>query len=380
VLFIEDDDWYSPHYLHVMCERIEHADIVGEARARYYNLATGLYHQCSNRKHASLCQTGIRRTLLPWLSSVLEDGDSPFVDLDLWNKAPSHFHRWLAPASHFCVGMKGFPGKGGIGVGYRLDARHRSDATGHVLREWVGCDDAMFFDRLISAERNVELPNVDCRLEREVGTNVFSVLSQPEWQQSEWLVVGKGPSFATVRMRSRIDSPMICLNHAVVGLQWVSYDANRTIAHCIDVEVLEECGAAIEQGARYLVMPWRPHQRFVPGEDTLADLVTKNSLLHSLSDDGRLLWYDLVYEETLRISPFDVLARCFSSEAALGILARSGIKHIRTVGIDGGTGYADEFASLTPVTNGRASFDDQFACLEVIVREYSLDLHPLVTQ
>jgi hypothetical protein len=374
VLFIEDDDWYSPHYLQVMCERLEHADIVGESRSRYYNLATGRYHQCANRKHASLCQTGIRRSVLPWLQSLLKITDSPFVDLDLWNKAPSRFRRWLASASHFCVGMKGFPGKGGIGIGHRLDARHQADVAGRVLREWVGHEDALYYGSHFGADRQVEQPSIDCGLDRSVGANVFSVLCQPEWQEAEWLVLGKGPSFSNIHAKPRIDSPLFCLNHAVAGLQHVTHDVD-----CIDVEVLEECGAAIDLRAQYLVMPWRPHRRFVSASDTLADLVSQIPLLRSLSEDGRLLWYDLARGDSPITGPFDVLARYFSSEAAIGILAQAGVKSILTAGIDGGTDYAREFTSLTPLTNGRASFDDQFDCIEAIVDQYALDLKPLAS-
>jgi hypothetical protein len=126
-------------------------------------------------------------------------------------------------------------------------------------------------------------------------------------------------------------------------------------------------------------MPWRPHRRFVSASDTLADLVSQIPLLRSLSEDGRLLWYDLARGDSPITGPFDVLARYFSSEAAIGILAQAGVKSILTAGIDGGTDYAREFTSLTPLTNGRASFDDQFDCIEAIVDQYALDLKPLAS-
>ena len=60
-----------------------------------------------------------------------------------------------------------------------------------------------------------------------------------------------------------------------------------------------------------------------------------------------------------------------------GFANASRFQNIQTAGIDGGTDYSSEFTSLRPLENGRASFDDQFACIETIVRKYALDLKPL---
>ena len=38
IVFIEDDDWYSPHWLSIVDEKLNEADLVGERFAFYYNI------------------------------------------------------------------------------------------------------------------------------------------------------------------------------------------------------------------------------------------------------------------------------------------------------------------------------------------------------
>jgi hypothetical protein len=143
VLFIEDDDWYAPNYLRQMCAWLDgEAVIAGEARAKYYNVATRRYQQCLNCTHASLCQTGMRAELTPWLLDRLQHTETTFVDLELWHIGAAECPRHLWPSSLHCVGIKGLPGKQGIGIGHRLDDSSGHDPGGHILRRWIGEDAA----------------------------------------------------------------------------------------------------------------------------------------------------------------------------------------------------------------------------------------------
>lgn len=141
VAFIEDDDWYAPAYLQrVWTWLVGGAQIVGEARARYYHVRERRYLHCRNSAHASLCQTAIRRELVPWLLAHLKRTETTFVDIDLWRDAAVKCRQLLWPNSQLSVGIKGLPGKAGIGIGHRLDASCRRDVDGRVLRQWVGAD------------------------------------------------------------------------------------------------------------------------------------------------------------------------------------------------------------------------------------------------
>lgn len=135
VFIIEDDDWYALHHIERLLVPLMDFDVVGEARAKYYNVAHRKYRQLENRHHASLCQTAFRRSMIPL---ILRELETAFVDIRLWGKATSKF---LFPESESCVGLKGQKGRTGIGIGHfpRGEQWH-SDPDGTVLREWIKDD------------------------------------------------------------------------------------------------------------------------------------------------------------------------------------------------------------------------------------------------
>ncbi len=139
VLVIENDDCYRPDYVERQMTRfLEGTDIVGEVPARYYHLPTRQYAVLKNSRHASLCQTGFHRGLLPTLKSVCENLEAAFIDVRLWERCPTR--RVLCHDSR-CVGMKGLPGRTGIGVGHRPEASPASwipDPNLRELRSWIG--------------------------------------------------------------------------------------------------------------------------------------------------------------------------------------------------------------------------------------------------
>lgn len=150
VLFIEDDDWYHAEYLCGQISWLEEHDIAGEGNARYYNLASRQFRTMNNRSHASLCQTGIRRSLVAGLVRRIRRETSAFVDIHLWRNLAASVRKNIRPASKLCVGIKGLPGRPGIGVGHRMTGR-RVDRNGSILRQWVGDADAGIYERLLEA-------------------------------------------------------------------------------------------------------------------------------------------------------------------------------------------------------------------------------------
>lgn len=134
VLIIEDDDWYAPTYIDSMISVLADGHLVGECPSRYYNVSTRCYREPNNRNHASLCQTGFPASMIPRV--LAEIGDSPWVDVQLWSRLPGVLHEGRG-----CVGIKGMPGRPGIGAGHRRGGRQDSDLA--VLRSWVGDNDAM---------------------------------------------------------------------------------------------------------------------------------------------------------------------------------------------------------------------------------------------
>lgn len=146
VLFIEDDDWLAPDYVEAqMAQLLEGADIVGEARARYYHIRTAQYWVLPFSNHASLCRTGVSSTVLPLLQRICLKPDAAFIDVQLWEQVGTKKVLYDGGRS---VGIKGLPGRPGIGIGHRPQAcsgHWRQDLNFLVLENWVGAEDAVSY-------------------------------------------------------------------------------------------------------------------------------------------------------------------------------------------------------------------------------------------
>lgn len=183
-----------------------------------------------------------------------------------------------------------------------------------------------------------------------------------------WLLLGKGPSFGKHREFNLDGFETMALNHA-------GRERPVTAAHVIDLEVLDQCGDALEHHASVVVMPWYPHAKngriasLVTGypakisEEPLAALATHHPLLRRLCEQGRLLWYNLSTAPTAHEGSPVIAVHYFSAEAALNLLAAAGVRTVRSLGVDGGREYNaafDDLSERTRLANGRRSFDAQF--------------------
>ena len=146
VLFIEDDDYQAPAYVETMARYLESYAIVGEAPARYYHVPQRKYWTLDNTQHASLCQTGMRSELLPILADICSHQGQDFIDVRMWRKFSGSQNARLIN-SGLVVGMKGLPGRPGIGIGHRPEysGGWQSDPDMKVLRSWIG-DDATAYE------------------------------------------------------------------------------------------------------------------------------------------------------------------------------------------------------------------------------------------
>ena len=139
VVLIEDDDHYAPDWLTHIEAQLERAEVVGEGKARYYNVATRQGRQLRNGMHASLCSTALRGRAIETLRQSCKRAPK-FIDLDLWQK---HRSRHVFDG-HRVVGIKGMPGRGGIGMGHKDGFKGDHDPDGALLRQWIG-DDARHY-------------------------------------------------------------------------------------------------------------------------------------------------------------------------------------------------------------------------------------------
>jgi hypothetical protein len=136
VVVWEDDDYMAPSYLRWVDRKLRDADLVGESHARYYNVPRRIARELSNNTHASLCSTGVKNGALKLLREVCKPGVQ-YIDIDLWRgfKGSKILER-----GDRVVGIKGLPGRCGIGMGHKSDFSGKRDPNLAILRSWIGND------------------------------------------------------------------------------------------------------------------------------------------------------------------------------------------------------------------------------------------------
>jgi len=168
VVVMEDDEYYSPRYIEEMARRLDHYEIVGIGRSKYYYVPTGGYIRHDNLGHASLAQTAFRSSFMYEFRSIL-NGDS-FLDVRLWTIVNG-------PRASLCdarnrsererrtkdgrgiifddgeenclyLGIKGMPGRAGIGSGHKPQAYGKHDKDRSILKKWIGVEAATVYMQL----------------------------------------------------------------------------------------------------------------------------------------------------------------------------------------------------------------------------------------
>lgn len=134
LFIIEDDDCYLPEYLETANSWLDKHDLVGESFARYYNVQSKRFRQLSNASHASLCATAMKGDAIEAFKRELRP-EVKFIDLMLWRRFNGHkkLHK-----SSLVTGIKGLPGRNGIGMGHKDDFQGQIDQKGSILRQWAG--------------------------------------------------------------------------------------------------------------------------------------------------------------------------------------------------------------------------------------------------
>jgi len=117
ILIIEDDDYYAPWWLRTCNLWLNSHDLVGEAPSMYKHL-NGAEKMMNNKDYASLCATGLRGNAIDTLHRVLERTPK-VIDVNLWRNHNTKTKK-IYPYNGGVIGIKGYPGRPGIGVGHRL--------------------------------------------------------------------------------------------------------------------------------------------------------------------------------------------------------------------------------------------------------------------
>lgn len=114
IAFIENDDWYSPHYLEKMAHAWDAAgrpDLFGTDFTIYYHLKLRKWIQMDHLSRASAMNTMIK----PGLTSIHWPVDhDPFTDMWLWMRQDNRITKRLwHPSTPIALGIKHGVGKTG---------------------------------------------------------------------------------------------------------------------------------------------------------------------------------------------------------------------------------------------------------------------------
>jgi hypothetical protein len=150
IVIIEDDEYYAPGYVAQMASWLSRHEVIGIGRSRYYHLPTGGYLAHGNMRHASLAETAFRRTFLSLFTTLLAGETQSFLDTRLWGAVIQDRHRaniFVDSEDHpLYLGIKGLPGRAGIGMGHNGARYPHYDETREVLRRWVPLDHPIYLD------------------------------------------------------------------------------------------------------------------------------------------------------------------------------------------------------------------------------------------
>lgn len=128
VFIIEDDDYYTPKYLSVMTSALEGFDVIGETETLYYNVNLRREKKNTNQNHSSLFQTAFTPKMIPTFLEVIKT-NVLYFDIEFFKRAENiQFLSGL----YLAVGIKGLPGRQGIGNGH-TDNMYRTSSNTRVL-------------------------------------------------------------------------------------------------------------------------------------------------------------------------------------------------------------------------------------------------------
>ena len=146
VFIIEDDDFYKPNYLERMMQRFGTFKVLGEMNTIYYNVFYRNYFVNRNTSHSSLFQVAFRPEMIPLFKTCLHER---FMDFKFYEKlhAQEFVRRGevgLFNEDNLAVGMKGMPGRAGIGAGHTRLMNMLPDPNLVYLYKIIG-DDAQYY-------------------------------------------------------------------------------------------------------------------------------------------------------------------------------------------------------------------------------------------
>lgn len=135
IFIIEDDDYYKPCYLEEMMKRSSGCLAWGESFTIYYNVALMRWIENKNDAWSSLFQTAFKPAALKYFNMLYGE---KFIDYAFFRLCPKV--KLFRTNDKLSIGIKGIPGRAGIGAGHKFIAHMEPDPTGEKLTELLGLD------------------------------------------------------------------------------------------------------------------------------------------------------------------------------------------------------------------------------------------------
>jgi glycosyltransferase involved in cell wall biosynthesis len=150
ILFIENDDYYHPHYIQMMCEAWEkhgRPQLLGTGSTIYYHIGLLKHVTMMHRSRASAMNTLIVPDMnLKWCAD-----SEPYTDMWLWMREDVNNIRRVVfnPDKVYSLGIKHGEGKcGGSNHVTRLHRYKDSDENMNYLRSVVDQESFNFYEKL----------------------------------------------------------------------------------------------------------------------------------------------------------------------------------------------------------------------------------------
>jgi hypothetical protein len=156
VIVMEDDDWYGPEYIETLAGLLDVHELAGIWGTKCYHPGVPGWKDMGREDHASLSQTGFRKSLIPDVFEAIPgDGKLPDCSVDLrlwWNH--NQGRGFLLPGAdrRLHCAIKGLPGRAGAGCAHERRL-FQVDSDLKKFREW--CDDPDIYLNIISRNRTV---------------------------------------------------------------------------------------------------------------------------------------------------------------------------------------------------------------------------------
>jgi len=148
IFMIEDDDYYRANYLERMMARITPVKVLGEMNTVYYNVFYRNYFSNRNTSHVSLFQLAFKPEMIPLFKTCYNER---FIDFKFFEKLHAQLfvnrgEVGMFNENNLAIGIKGMPGRKGIGAGHDNTMNMLPDPNLTYLISQIQ-DDAKLYER-----------------------------------------------------------------------------------------------------------------------------------------------------------------------------------------------------------------------------------------